>query len=74
MPPHDLTTQLTTYQETVDVRRTADQRGEGAELLCECQQDFIFIVNSVSEKRQQLVPRSLDAQGKSDRRQLLYRV
>ena len=63
-----------THQETVDILWAADQFGEGSQLLCQCQQHLVLIVDGLRQERDQLVPCPLHTQSQCDSGQLLDRV
>lgn len=65
---------MKTHQETMDIFRSAHQRGKGTQLFGKSQQHFIFIINGVSEEGDQLTACSLNSQCQCDGGQFLDRV
>ena len=54
----------------MNVILTSNQWGEGAQLLGQGQQDFILVVDGVSQKWDQFGTSAFDSQGQGDGRQL----
>ena len=53
----------------MSVLASSDKLSERSELLCECEEDLVLVVELVLQERDQLLPSSLGAESERDRRQ-----